>query len=116
MAVFAALSTLSTVLSNFGDASAQAAPQTPEISAQDSSPNLKLEGKLDSRLDTQVDASTSQLSITNLIDRQESAVTLQQNLSASSPISNLEVDKLTETHNVASVTSVSQLSDVRPTD
>ena len=112
MAVFAALSTLSTVLSNFGDASAQAAPQTPEISAQDSSPNLKLEGKLDSRLD----ASTSQLSITNLIDRQESAVTLQQNLSASSPISNLEVDKLTETHNVASVTSVSQLSDVRPTD
>jgi len=116
MAVFAALSTLSTVLSNFGDASAQAAPQTPEISAQDSSPNLKLEGKLDSRLDTQVDASTSQLSITNLIDRQESAVTLQQNLSASSPISNLEVDKLTETHNVAAVTSVSQLSDVRPTD
>lgn len=116
MAVFAALSTLSTVLSNFGDASAQAAPQTPEISAQDSSPNLKLEGKLDSRLDSQVDASTSQLSITNLIDRQESAVTLQQNLSASSPISNLEVDKLTETHNVASVTSVSQLSDVRPTD
>ena len=112
MAVFAALSTLSTVLSNFGDASAQAAPQTPEISAQDSSPNLKLDGKLDSRLD----ASTSQLSITNLIDRQESAVTLQQNLSASSPISNLEVDKLTETQNVAAVTSVSQLSDVRPTD
>jgi hypothetical protein len=116
MAVFAALSTLSTVLSNFGDASAQAAPQTPEISAKDSSPNLKLEGKLDSRLDAQVDASTSQLSITNLIDRQESAVTLQQNLSASSPISNLEVDKLTETQNVAAVTSVSQLSDVRATD
>ena len=112
LAVFAALSTLSTVLSTFGDASAQAAPQTPETLSKDLSPNLKLDVKLDSK----VDASTSQPSITNLIDRQESAVTLQQNLSAGSPISNLEVDKLAETQNVAAVTSVSQLSDVRPTD
>jgi hypothetical protein len=113
LAVFAALSTLSTLLSNFGDASAQAAPQTPETLSKDSSANLKLEVKLDSKLD----ASTSQQpSITNLIDRQESAVTLQQNLSAGSPVSNLEVDKLAETQNVAAVTSVSQLSDVRPTD
>ncbi len=113
LAVIAALSTLSTVLSAFGDASAQAAPQTPETLSQDSSANLKLEVKFDSKLD----ASTSQQpSITNLIDRQESAVTLQQNLSAGSPVSNLEVDKLAETQNVAAVTSVSQLSDVRPTD
>ena len=112
LAVFAALSTLSTVLSAFGDASAQAAPQTSETLSKDSSANLKLEVKLDSK----IDASTSQPSITNLIDRQESAVTLQQNLSAGSPISNLEVDKLAETQNVAAVTSVSQLSDVRPTD
>ncbi|MEI6331914.1 MAG: iron uptake porin [Pseudanabaena sp. ELA645] len=112
LAVLAALSTLSTVLSTFGDASAQAAPQTPETLSKDLSTNLKLEVKLDSK----VDASTSQPSITNLIDRQESAVTLQQNLSAGSPVSNLEVDKLAETQNVAAVTSVSQLSDVRPTD
>jgi Carbohydrate-selective porin, OprB family/S-layer homology domain len=55
-------------------------------------------------------------SISNLIDRQENAVNLQQNLSADSPISNLEVNKLAETKDVAAVTSVSQLSDVRPTD
>jgi len=108
LAVFAALSTLATVLSTFGDASAQAAPQTPETLSKDSSTNLKL--------DSPLNAPTSHQSITNLIDRQESAVTLQQNLSAGSPVSNLEVDKLAETHNVAAVTSVSQLSDVRPTD
>ena len=37
-------------------------------------------------------------------------------MSVGSPISNLEVDKLAEITNVAAVTSVSQLSDVRPTD
>ena len=112
LAVFAALSTLSTVLSTFDDVSAQATPPTTETLSKDSSTNLKL----DSPLNAPINAPTSPQSITNLIDRQESAVTLQQNLSAGSPVSNLEVDKLAETQNVAAVTSVSQLSDVRPTD
>ena len=55
-------------------------------------------------------------SVINLFDRQEAAVTLQQNLSTGSSVSDLEVDKLAEPLGVVAVTSVSQLSDVRPTD
>ncbi len=93
-------------LSSLYDAPANAAPQTPEKLAKDSLVNLPINS-----------SPTATTSITNLIDRQESAVTLQQDLSAgSSPIRNLEVNKLAEPTDVAQVTSVSQLSDVKPTD
>ncbi|NMF59457.1 carbohydrate porin [Pseudanabaena yagii GIHE-NHR1] len=98
-------------LSIFSDASAQAAPQASNISPKDSSVNLST-ANLSSNPST-----LAPTSISNLIDRQEAAVTLQQNLSsASSSITNLEVDKLVEPTEVSAVTSVSQLSDVRPTD
>jgi hypothetical protein len=106
LAIFIAMSS---TLSNFGDASAKAEPQTSETLSKDSLINLPTDNLLRS-------PETTPPSISNLIDRQESAVTLQQNLSVGSPISNLEVDKLAEITNVAAVTSVSQLSDVRPTD
>jgi hypothetical protein len=67
--------------------------------------------------DTSASLPTTQTSVSNLIDRQDAAVTLQQNLvSGSSAISNLAVDKLPEATEVSAVTSVSQFSDVRPTD
>ncbi|PZO45047.1 MAG: porin [Pseudanabaena frigida] len=92
---------LPTILSTVFDAPVKAAPQSSE--------NLSLNSSQTS--------TTSNTSVSNLIDRQEAAVTLQQNLSAGSPVSNLEVDKLAEpADDVAAVTSVSQLSDVRPTD
>ncbi len=98
-------------LSIFSDASAKAAPQTSNISPNDSSVNLST-ANLSSNPST-----LAPTSISNLIDRQEAAVTLQNNLSsASSSTINLEVDKLIEPTQVSSVTSVSQLSDVRPTD
>jgi hypothetical protein len=95
-------------LSSLYDASAKAAPQASDHLSKDSSAssaNLSINS-----------SPTSSTSISNLIDRQENAVNLQPSLSTSSPISNLEVDKLPETTDVAEVTSVSQLSDVRPTD
>ncbi len=97
LAIFVALSTLY-------DAPAKAAPQTLDDSSKNSTANLAISSKTDPQ------------SISNLIDRQEATVTLQQNLSTGSPVSNLEVDKLAEPTDVAAVTSVSQLSDVRPTD
>ena len=97
LAIFVALSTLY-------DAPAKAAPQTLDDSSKNSTANLAISSKTDPQ------------SISNLIDRQEATVTLQQNLSTGSPVSNLEVDKLAEPTDVATVTSVSQLSDVRPTD
>ena len=105
----AILIAMSSTIFNFGDASAKAEPQTSETLSKDSLANLPTENLLKP-------PETNPSSITNLLDRQESAVTLQQNLSVGSPISNLEVDKLAEITNVAAVTSVSQLSDVRPTD
>jgi hypothetical protein len=98
-------------LSSLYDAPAKAAPQTPEKLAKDSLVNLPT-------ANLPINSSpTATTSISNLIDRQESAVTLQQDLSAgSSPIRNLEVNKLAEPTDVAQVTSVSQLSDVKPTD
>ncbi|BBC26860.1 iron uptake porin [Pseudanabaena sp. ABRG5-3] len=102
LAIFVALSSLS--------APVKAAPQTSEILIKDSS-NLST-GNLSS-----ASSPTTPTSVSNLIDRQEAVVTLQQNLvSGSSPISNLEVDKLLELTEVSAVTSVSQLSDIRPTD
>ncbi|CAN1211542.1 SLH domain-containing protein [Tumidithrix helvetica PCC 7403] len=91
LAIFVALSALY-------DAPTQAAPQTPEsLSLSSSKP-----------------ATTT--SIGNLIDRQDASVTLKPNLSTSSSIGNLEVDNLVQPASLAGVTSVSQLSDVRPTD
>jgi len=102
LAIFVALSSLS--------APVKAAPQTSEIFIKDSS-NLSTENL------SSASSPTTPTSVSNLIDRQEAVVTLQQNLvSGSSPISNLEVDKLPEPTEVSAVTSVSQLSDVRPTD
>jgi hypothetical protein len=98
-------------LSIFSDASTQAAPQASNISPKDSSVNLST-ASLSSNPST-----LAPTSISNLIDRQEAAVTLQNNLSVSSSSTiNLEVDKLVEQTEVSAVTSVSQLSDVRPTD
>ncbi len=98
-------------LSIFSDASAKATPQTSNISPKDSSVNLST---------ANLSSNPSKLaptSISNLIDRQDAAVTLHHNLSsASSSITNLEVDKLVEPTEISSVTSVSQLSDVRPND
>ena len=108
LSCLAMLVSMSAALSSFGDVSAQAAPQrsaTPETLSKDLSSNLSNSAPLDTQ------------SINSIIDHQESAVTLQQNLSVGSPIRNLEVDKLPESSDaVAAVTSVSQLSDVRPTD
>jgi hypothetical protein len=102
LAIFVALSSLS--------APVKAAPQTSEILIKNSS-NLST-GNLSS-----ASSPTTPTSVSNLIDRQEAVVTLQQNLvSGSSSISNLEVDKLPEPTEISAVTSVSQLSDVRPTD
>jgi hypothetical protein len=95
LAIFVALSGLYA-------ASANAAPQTSVSLNKDLSSNP---------------SSVDKTSISNLIDRQESTVNLQQSLSSgSSAITTLEVDKLAEPTEVSAVTSVSQLSDVRPTD
>ncbi|MCA6501768.1 MAG: iron uptake porin [Pseudanabaena sp. M135S2SP2A07QC] len=97
-------------LSSLYEAPAKAAPQASDNLPKDSSTNLST---------ANLSASTSpevNTSITNLIDRQENAVSLQPSLSTDSSASNLEVDKLAETTDVSQVTSVSQLSDVRPTD
>lgn len=92
-------------LSSLYEAPVKAAPQTVDDLPKDASANLS------------VNISTeNNTSISNLIDRQENAVSLQPSLSTGSPVSNLEVDKLEETTDVSQVTSVSQLSDVRPTD
>ncbi len=105
--------TMSAVLSTLGNAPVKAAPQTSETLSKDLSTNLSTVN-LPNNLSNS--APTATPSISNLIDRQEAATTLQPNLTVESATSNLEVDKLTETTDVASVTSVSQLSDVRPTD
>ena len=103
LAIFVALSSLYEVPAN-------AAPQTLDDLSKDSLANLPT-------ANLSVDISPENMtSINNLIDRQENAVSLQPILSADSPVSNLEVDKLAETTDVSQVTSVSQLSDVRPTD
>lgn len=97
-------------LSSLYEAPAKAAPQASDNLPKDSSTNLST---------ANLSASTSpevNTSISNLIDRQENAVSLQPSLSTGSSASNLEVDKLAETTDVSQVTSVSQLSDVRPTD
>jgi hypothetical protein len=97
-------------LSSLYDASAKAAPKVSDDLSKDSSASL-------STANSSINLSPKTTSsISNLIDRQENAVNLQPNLSTGSPVSNLEVNKLTETVDVAQVTSVSQLSDVRPTD
>jgi hypothetical protein len=97
-------------LSSLYDAPTKAAPQASDNLSKDSSANL-------STTNLSIDSSPkTPSSISNLIDRQENAVNLQQNLSTDSPVSNLEVNKLAETKDVAQVTSVSQLSDVRATD
>jgi len=106
-AMFATVSALDNTSINA--APKTAAPETSGTLSKDSSPNLPT-------VDLSISSPPVPQSISNLIDRQESAVTLQQNLSSSSSVSNLEVDKLVETSDVAAVTSVSQLSDVRPTD
>ncbi len=109
LAMFAALSSLY-------DAPAKAESQTSDNLSKNSSVNLPTANLPTANLVNNSSPETT-TSISNLIDRQESAVTLQQNLSAgSSPVRNLEVDKLAEPIDVAEVTSVSQLSDVRPTD
>ncbi|WP_434687011.1 iron uptake porin [Pseudanabaena minima] len=97
-------------LSSLYDAPAKAAPQASDDLSKDLSTNVST---VNLSKNTSPEANTS---ISNLIDRQENAVTLQPSLSTSSPVSNLEVDKLAETTDVSQVTSVSQLSDVRPTD
>ncbi|PZV18315.1 MAG: porin [Pseudanabaena sp.] len=91
-------------LSSLYDA-ANAAPQDSNNLAKNSSANSSINS-----------SPQTKTSITGLIDSQENAVTLQINPSSGSPVSNLEVDKLAETTDVSQVTSVSQLSDVRPTD
>jgi Carbohydrate-selective porin, OprB family/S-layer homology domain len=97
-------------LSSLYDAPAKAAPKVSDNLAKDSSTNL-------STTNLSINSSPkADSSISNLIDRQENAVNLQQNLSTGLPISNLDVNKLEEPVDVATVTSVSQLSDVRPTD
>jgi hypothetical protein len=103
--MFVTVSALSTV----GDAPVKAAPQTSVPLSKDLSTNLPTVNLPNS-------APTVTQSISNLIERQESATTFQPNLPVGASTSNLEVDKLTEITDVASVTSVSQLSDVRPTD
>jgi len=97
-------------LSSLYEAPAKAAPQASDNLPKDSSTNLSTANLSAS---TSPEANTS---ISNLIDRQENAVSLQPSLSTGSSASNLEVDKLAETTDVSQVTSVSQLSDVRPTD
>lgn len=106
-AMFATVSALDNTSINA--APKTAAPETSGTLSKDSSTNLPT-------VDLSIPSPPVPQSISNLIDRQESAVTLQQNLSSSSSVSNLEVDKLVETSDVTAVTSVSQLSDVRPTD
>jgi Carbohydrate-selective porin, OprB family/S-layer homology domain len=97
-------------LSSLYDASAKAAPKVSDDLSKDSSASL-------STANSSINLSPkTNSSISNLIDRQENAVNLQQNLSTSSPVSNFAVDKLPENTEVAAVTSVSQLSDVKPTD
>jgi Carbohydrate-selective porin, OprB family/S-layer homology domain len=97
-------------LSSLYDAPAKATPKVSDNLSKDSSASL-------STANSSINLSPKTTSsISNLIDRQENAVNLQPNLSTGSPVSNLEVNKLTETVDVAQVTSVSQLSDVRPTD
>ncbi|MEA5477350.1 iron uptake porin [Pseudanabaena galeata UHCC 0370] len=92
-------------LSSLYDAPVKAAPQTVDDLPKDSSANLSVNISPENTT-----------SISNLIDRQENAVSLQPSLSTGSPVSNLDVNKLAETTDVSQVTSVSQLSDVRPTD
>ncbi len=88
-------------LSSLYDSPAKAEPKVSDNLSKDSSINL---------------SPKTSSSISNLIDRQENAVNLQPNLSTASPVSNFAVDKLPENTEVAAVTSVSQLSDVKPTD
>ncbi|MFN9469386.1 MAG: hypothetical protein ACK6BS_20145, partial [Pseudanabaena sp.] len=88
-------------LSSLYDSPAKAEPKVSDNLSKDSSINL---------------SPKTSSSIRNLIDRQENAVNLQPNLSTASPVSNFAVDKLPENTEVAAVTSVSQLSDVKPTD
>ncbi len=109
LAMFVAVSALSTSVAT----SAKAAPQASESLPRDLSTNLSTVN-LSNNLPTS--ASTGTPSISNLIDRQEAAASLQPNLTPDASTSSLAVDKLTEITDVASVTSVSQLSDVRPTD
>ncbi len=109
LAMFAALSSLY-------DAPAKAESQTSDDLSKNSAVNSTTANLPTANL-VNNSSPTTATSISNLIDRQESAVTLQQNLSVgSSPIRNLEVNKLDELTDVAQVTSVSQLSDVKPTD
>jgi len=97
-------------LSSLYDAPAKAAPKVSDNLSKDSSANL-------STANSSINLSPkTNSSISNLIDRQENAVNLQPNLSTASPVSNFAVDKLPENTEVAAVTSVSQLSDVKPTD
>ena len=88
-------------LSSLYDSPAKAEPKVSDNLSKDSSINL---------------SPKTSSSISNLIDRQENAVNLEPNLSTASPVSNFAVDKLPENTEVAAVTSVSQLSDVKPTD
>ncbi len=109
LAMFAALSSLY-------DAPAKAESQISDDLSKNSAVNSTTANLPTANL-VNNSSPTTATSISNLIDRQESAVTLQQNLSVgSSPIRNLEVNKLDELTDVAQVTSVSQLSDVKPTD
>jgi hypothetical protein len=97
-------------LSSLYEAPAKAAPKVSDNLSKDSSINL-------STANLSINSSPkTNSSIGNLIDRQENAVNLQPNLSTASPVSNFAVDKLPENTEVAAVTSVSQLSDVKPTD
>ncbi|MBD2186751.1 carbohydrate porin [Pseudanabaena sp. FACHB-723] len=97
-------------LSTLYEAPAKAVPQASDNLSKELSANLSIENL---SANTSPEATTS---ISNLIERQEQAVNLQLSLSTDLPVSNLEVNKLTETTDVSQVTSVSQLSDVRPTD
>lgn len=101
-------------LSSLYEAPVKAVPQTSDNLSKDLSANLSTEN-LSAHLSVNK-SSEATTSISNLIDRQEQTVNLQPSLFTDSPVGSLEANKLAETTDVSQVTSVSQLSDVRPTD
>jgi hypothetical protein len=102
LAIFIALSSVYT-------APLKAAPQSASDASKDSKLNLDNASTSSSR-------ASEISSVSDLINNQESATTLYQSQSSNAVVNSFGNDSLAENSDVSSVTSVSQLSDVRPTD
>ncbi|PZU96179.1 MAG: porin [Pseudanabaena sp.] len=109
LAVFIALSTIYT-------APLKAAPQGVSDSSKDNALSLGSNNLESASSGVSVSSDQQISSVSDLINKQESTTTLYQKQSTDSVVKSLEADALIENLDISSVTSVSQLSDVRPTD